>query len=345
MKSEKVDIWKKHSKIRQIISNFLQTKNLTPLIKQERSPLLAVGSHSLIYIFSNSLEIIGYLHEPKKSINYLKPLKNRQLATVSGFSIKIKIWNLGERSEYFGHITTLEGHRERVTALCQPTQNILISGSIDSIRVWNIYRERDEEIYKVDKGIILLEREDKFTTSQIIGIVDIGEGKVLSADYSGGAKIFDYMNGYILKVIQWGRGLITLSKDYQGNIISASDHGLSIYKNTSTKANLHSYTIIKEYSFENFMYYVEILSDLYFMRTGNLNSYRGFLEIRYLETGKYMKIMRLSKEPIIRAINVTRGNILGVLTNQSLTLIDRRSFNCYLHYKSPNSFYTIAKFL
>ena len=111
----------------------MKSKNIARLFK-EKYPLFGAGGNAtIINLFSNSLEHMGYFCGHKNPILFRCRISNIILASGSSDN-NIKIWGDIEDNSL---ISTLSRHRDRASALCSVNNGVFVSGSYDnSLIIW-----------------------------------------------------------------------------------------------------------------------------------------------------------------------------------------------------------------
>ena len=181
---------------------------LIPQIFQHKYQLFATGGEDKrIYLFSNSFELMSYLHGHKESIECLECISTSKIASGSD-DHTIKIWNLGN-GKCFQKITTLSLHTEDITALCSLKPNIMVSGSMDhSLVAWDL------EGFIQPK--VLLGH-----SSYIVGIVTINcynNLHIISGEYKGILMAWNIEEGICIVRLQ-GEAYLTQMKSLNNTLI------------------------------------------------------------------------------------------------------------------------------
>ena len=134
MEEEKTVVNKeKYERVTPRIGYYMKSKNIARIFKEKCPIFAAGGEEKIIYLFSNSLEHMGYFSGHTWRIWCLCPISNKILASGSEDET-IKIWNIEDRSI----ISTLSGHTNYVKVLCYVKEGVFVSGSWDkSLIIWS----------------------------------------------------------------------------------------------------------------------------------------------------------------------------------------------------------------
>ena len=166
------------------ISSYFKSKYI-PQIFKEKHPLFATGGkNSIINIFTNSLQHMGYFLGHSNGIECLLFLSTTQIASGS-YDNTIKIWDLKTKSIIY----TLSLHKMIVSALCLPRGGILISGSWDkTLIIWNL----GEYILPTQPRMLIGHK------SHIRGIIQITDEQIISGEEDGDLRIWEIYLGTCL---------------------------------------------------------------------------------------------------------------------------------------------------
>ena len=303
-----------HLRIIPQIIYYLGKKQIPRVIKGKYE-LFATGGYSeRIYLFSNSLEHMGYFRGHMGYIYCLARVSNSQLASGSKDK-RIKIWDL----KYKSIICTLFIHTDIVSAISQPISGVLVSGSFDkSLIIWEESVERNNYI---PKYII------KEHTSMIKTIIPINNREILTREWKGNIRIWDIDSGLCIIHIK-NKDLDTLTEQMKkwGEYVAFSgEKRLSLWGAANNWE-----TPIRDFKFIFSGHAFEYLSKDLFIRGGNKGELRVYSSIRGT----------IQKEPIhvnisnIRYMLRIAHGILAIVAHGNLKVIDPYiDSKCYFIFK------------
>ena len=211
------------------ISKYLRKKHIPPIFKRKYQLFAIAGTDMKIHIFSNSLELMGYLHGENLSILCLLSMSSTKLVSGS-FESVINVWDLDRKTVH----SLISYHTGAITALCAYGDNIIISGSSDkSILIWNLDQP-------TTPPRILPKSKD---SSEIRAIVKLDNKYIVSGEWEGDLRIWDIAQTTCIKHIKGPRSLSQIK--YLGDIIACYMRNQLIIWNTSNWKKEKEYKFIK----------------------------------------------------------------------------------------------------
>ena len=309
------------------IGYYMKSNNIARIFK-EKCPLFAAGgAEEIIYLFSNSLEHMGYFSGHKQEIWSLCAISNKILASGSD-DTTIKIWNIEDRSI----ISTLSGHTKRVSALCNVKEGILVSGSDDnSLIIWN--KSRPESSTYSHKQTL---RGHK---SYIRGIIRLNKREIVSGECGGDLMMWNIDQGVCIRQIPRlsGYDYLNQMKHHMRDVVVNYMTNVKVWRAANDLRN----TPIKQFDVEGSS--IEFLSKNLLL----IGGYEGQLEfIDYTQTDCKLSptIKNLHSKSIYAIQRIAKNIVITASTDGYLKVIHPIFRTVYLSFLTDKGFEALAYF-
>ena len=316
------------------IGYYLKSKNITRNIFKEKCPIFAAGGEeSIINLFSNSLEHMGYFSGHEMSISCLCAISNKILAS-GAYDKTIKIWNIEDRSI----MLTLSGHTNVVTALCYVKEGVFVSGFLDnSLIIWSNWSKSRPESSTYSHIQRLTGHK-----SWIRVIIRLNNREIVSGEFKGDLMIWNIDQGLCIRHIPRLRGSgdsLTQMKQHIGrDVVVGYCKKVRVWGAANDLGNnpIKQFNVCEGWS-------IEFLSEDILLRGGN----EGQLEfIDYAQTGcKLPPIRKGLHSKCINAIQRIAKNIVITASNDGYLKVIHPIFRiCYLKFDARKFFEALAYF-
>ena len=297
------------------IGYYLKSKNIAAIWKCKYPLFAAVGEFERIYLFSNSLELMSTLCGVEYSILCLCALPNKILA--NGSDESIKIWDIKKRSL----ISTLSGHTEIVSALCNVKEGVFVSGSWDkSLIIWS--KESESYIYS---------HRETLTGSQspIRAIIRISKTEIMSGESYRDLRIWDIDQGICTRHIpNGGYNSLEMKLHMGGDVVVSHNNQLKVWGAANNwETTLKQFTVCYGHS-------IEFSGDDDLLLRGGAFGDLEFID--YRETGSQLPppIKQLHSNVIIAIQRIVKNILLTASVDGYLKVIHLISRKCYLCFKT-----------
>ena len=316
------------------IGYYMKSKNIARISK-EKCPIFAAGGKgAIIYLFSNSLEHMGYFSGHKEMILCLCAISNKILA--SGSKDKtIKIWNIEDRSI----MSTLTGHTRAVNVLCNIKEGVFVSGSWDnSLIIWS--KSTPESSNYSPRQTLT---GDISYIRYIRGIIKLNKREIISGEANGDLRVWNIDQGICIRHIPrlsgvFGDNLIQMKQHMSGDVVVSYGEKIRVWgaANNWEEHPIKQFDVYEGHS-------IEFLSGDLLLRGG----YEGQLEIiDYAQTDcKLHPIIEGLHSKCIYAIQrITKNIVITASYDNYLKVIDPIFRRCYLKFKARSFLYALAYF-
>ena len=318
----------KYERVTPRIGYYMKSKNIARIFK-EKCPLFAAGGfESIINLFSNSLEQMGYFSGHKKRIWRLCTISNKIFASGSE-DTTIKIWNVEDRSI----MSTLSGHTETVSALCYVKEGVLVSGSLDnSLIIWS---------KSTPESSTYLPRQVTGHKSYIKGIIRLNNREIVTGEWYGDLMMWNIDRGLCIRQIPCLRGygyLTQVKQHIGGDIVVSYEEKVKVWGATDNWGEdpIKQFDVCYGWS-------IEFLSENILLR-GGLTGQLEFID--YAQTGCKLPsiIMGLHSNRINAIQRIAKNIVITASENRYLKVIHPKSRRCYLKFKAREALYELAYF-
>ena len=310
------------------IGYYMKSKNIARIFK-EKCPIFAAGGiESIINLFSNSLEHIGYFSGHKDWICCLCTISNKILASGSGDK-NIKIWNIEDRSI----MSTLSGHTGTVSALFYVKEGVLVSGSWDnSLIIWS--RSTPESSTYSHKQTLTGHK------SRIMGIIRLNNREIMSGEAGGDLMMWNIDQDLCIRHIPHVGicdFLIQMKQHIGGDVVFSYEDKVRVWgaANNWGEDPIKQFDVCKGWP-------IEFLSGDLLLRGGQ----EGQLEfIDYAQIGYKLSIIKGLHSKCINAIQRIAKNIVIIASDDGyLKVIHPISRRCYMKFKARKPLEALAYF-
>ena len=309
------------------IGYYMKSKYITRIFK-EKCPLFAAGGNeSIINLFSNSLEHMGYFSGHKHTIQCLCAISNKILVSGS-YDTTIKIWNIEDRSI----MSTLSGHTKGVSTLCYVKEGVLVSGSDDkSLIIWS--KSTPESSIYSHKQTLTGHK------SSIRGIIRINNREIVSGEHYGGLMMWNIDQGLCIRHIIIYLGELTqMKQDMRGDVVVSYEDKVGVWGAANNWGNTHikQLDVCEGYS-------IEFLSGDLLLRGG----WEG--QLQFIDYGKIRRklppiILGLDSKLMMAIQRIAKNIVVTAGLDGYLKVIHPIFRRCYLKFKTRKPLKAVVYF-
>ena len=321
----------KYERVISRIGYYMKSKNIARIFK-EKCPIFAAGGYEeIINLFSNSLEHMGYFSGHKNWIRSLYPITNNKILASGSVDKTIKIWNIEDRSI----MSTLSGHTDAVSVLCNLKEGVLVSGSDDnSLIIWS--KSTPESSNYSHRQTLTGHK------SAIFGIIRLNNREIVSGELDGVIMMWNIDQGFCFRQIprlsDFCDFLNQMKQHMRGDVVVNYRYKLRVWETANDLGNTH----IKQFDVCD-GWSIEFLSEDLLLIGGQ----EGQLEfIDYGEIGCQLPpiIMGVDSECINAIKRIAKNIVITASEDGYLKVIHPLFRRCYLKFKARKFIYALAYF-